>query len=159
MDDKLTEVKTKTILCDTGPDSKQILSIAHFLQCYLDVFKQVDKSYRHHLKNAAEKVIAKIASSFTGPEYVGDSYEGQSDDQREIDGFSVFMFGKLADEDKLYSDWRLQFISESDRMVRDLLPGGGSNWEKREFETQEECKKQMWCVSGPMKIVRVMKGE
>jgi hypothetical protein len=69
------------------------------------------------------------------------------------------MFGKLADEDKLYSDWRLQFISESDRMVRDLLPGGGSNWEKREFETQEECKKQMWCVSGPMKIVRVMKGE
>jgi hypothetical protein len=67
MDDKLTEVKTKTILCDTGPDSKQILSIAHFLQCYLDVFKQVDKSYRHHLKNAAEKVIATIASIFTGP--------------------------------------------------------------------------------------------
>ena len=123
MDDKLTEVKTKTILCDTGPDSKQILSIAHFLQCYLDVFKQVDESYQHHLKNAAEKVIAKIASSFTGPEYVGDSYEGQSTDegpdgfsQRQLDGFSVFMFGKLADEDKLYSDWRLQFISESDRM-------------------------------------------
>jgi hypothetical protein len=98
------------------------------------------------------------------PEYVGDSYEGQSPDQidveqahrfskRQIDGFSVFMFGKLADEDKLHSDWRLQFISESDRMVRDLLPGGGSTWDTREFETQEKCK-QIWCVTGPMKIVR-----
>jgi hypothetical protein len=111
------------------------------------------------LKNAAGKVIAKIASTFTEPEYVGDGYEGQSADldgpdgfsKRQLDGFSVFMFGKLADEDKLYSDWRLQFISESDRMVRDLLPGGGSTWDKREFETQG---KQMWCVTGPMKIVR-----
>ena len=121
-DNKLAEVRTKTILCGTGPESKKILSVAHFLKCYIDVFEQVDKSYQHQLKNAAEKVIAKIASTFTEPEYVGDSYEGQSANQvdgfskRKIDGFSVFMFGKLADEDKLYSDWRLQFISESDEM-------------------------------------------
>ena len=114
-DNKLAEVRTKTILCGTGPESKKILSVAHFLKCYIDVFEQVDKSYQHQLKNAAEKVIAKIASTFTEPEYVGDSYEGQSADKI-VDGFSVFMFGKLADEDKLYSDWRLQFISESDEM-------------------------------------------
>jgi hypothetical protein len=116
------------------------------------------------LKLAADKVITEIASKFTEPEYVGYGYEGQSADldgpdgfsKRQLDGFSVFMFGKLADEDKLYSDWRLQFISESDRMVRDLLPGGGSTWDKREFDTQG---KQMWCVTGPMKIVRVTKGE
>jgi hypothetical protein len=130
---------------------------------------KVDKRYQHHLKTAADKVITEIASKFTEPEYVGDSYEGQSADQiddegpdgfskRQIDGFSVFMFGKLADEDKLYSDWRLQFVSESDRMVMDLLPGGGSTWDNRECKTFEDCK-QVWCVTGPMKIVRVMKGE
>ncbi len=134
-------MRTKTILCGTGPESKKILSVAHFLKCHIDVFEQVEKSYQHQLKNAAEKVIAKIASTFTEPEYVGDSYEGQSANQvdgfskRKIDGFSVFMFGKLADKDKLYSDWRLQFISESDRMVRDLLPGGRSNWDNRECKT------------------------
>ena len=154
--DALSEVRDKTILC--ADDPKSAPSVAHFLERYRDLFDKVDPSYKANLASAAEQVIAKIASRFTEPEYVGNEYSESSGDVKNRDGFSIFVFGKLSAEADMDSDWRLQFISESDRMVLDLLPGGGSKWERRECECHETCR-QVWCVSGPMKIVRVMKGE
>jgi hypothetical protein len=160
-DNRLKTLKDKTRLLPEDSD-EGIPSVKQFVKNYRGLCTSSDGVTDGLLQRAADKVISKITSNFASREYTGvedgsaspdvknepDSMmEREREREREREGFAVFFFGKLAAEKTLHTDWKLEFISESDRVVLDLLD---SSWEQRPYG---------WCVSGRMKIVRVMKGE
>ena len=122
--EKLAKLESDTLLLTGSQDRRCIKEV---VQIYRDLCKRTSNAL---LEKAAEKVISEIVSTFASTEYTGIEEEDAEDRKKqnakkEADAFTVFFFGKLAAEEAMYSDWKLEFISESDRMVRDLL---ASSW-------------------------------
>jgi len=121
------------------------------------------KGSKSQMKEAAEKFLDGLVLEFN--ELVVDDEDDEDDDvvedddndeslhdeeQRKKKSVAILLFNKLLAEPKLQSTDVSRFISESDRLVLDLLE---SNWQQHTCRQDDTCK--VWSVCGSMKIVRI----
>jgi len=102
------------------------------------------------LKKAGEDILEEIVSEFEQEFEDIFGAEEKRKEKRKEGCVTILLFFKLLSEPTIQSTDVSRFISESDRMVLDLLK---ANWQEHTCKHDAKCA--VWSVSGPMKIVRI----
>ena len=135
-------------------DGQSRFSVQKFLERFRRLCRELSaielrfvKGSKSQMKVAAEKLLDGIVSEFN--ELVAES-ESLDEEQLKEKSVAILLFHKLFAEPKLQSTDASRFISESDRLVLDLLE---ANWQQHTCRQDDTCK--VWSVCGSMKIVRI----
>jgi len=153
--DQLSEDMLEKILPKTTfYDGQSRFSAPKFLERFRRLCRELSaielrfvKGSKSQMKVAAEKLLDGIVSEFN--ELVAES-ESLDEEQLKEKSVAILLFHKLFAEPKLQSTDASRFISESDRLVLDLLE---ANWQQHTCRQDDTCK--VWSVCGSMKIVRI----